>query len=438
MFEAYTPVEADQLIAALSSHEWVKDEWRHDPSPSEWLRSARRSPWGGAWTNFGWIRRERQLGARQGPLPSGVDGAAIHVWGLTPSLTVLGVIFRVSDGVTQEITSALNTEFCTTTEPVGSRGTRYVEVGDHKRRETQQIRERLRDDCSRWIDTYFPGLFSVMDPAPLSRASWAGKKPARHPTAEAWEFGIAEPFGIYKSEPFAPTFLQILGMTERWNTWELSGKDFPKLRLMPDHDDPLVMVFATNKATLMATPKTVLEEIASLEGAAWWLGDGLARLVVSMLFDHYWTALTEIRDSLFARREKKTSREIQRLRGLQEELARISHTVPRLTAEVLHFTEERWTRLEAGDFVELEPPRSDTEPAYLMKGLRERLKHDAPRLREFLNDVSVSANAAGTLVSAQASDAVAKMGLRIQWASLGAVVLALIVAGLSLWVTLPH
>jgi hypothetical protein len=437
MFDAYTAVEADQLIVALSSHRWLKDEMRSDESPSEWLRSARRSSWGGSWTNFGWISREKHFFARQGPLPVSVDTASIQLWSLTPSLTVLGVMFRISETVSQEITSVLNTNAITTTEAVGLRARHYVDVGEHKRRRTQQIRERLRADCSQWFDTYFPGVFSIAQPPPLSTRLWGRKSPAKHPTAEAWEINVAEPYGIQEMDSFAPTFLQILGMTERWNVWELSSDHFPKVRLdMPNHDDSRVMVFATNKVTLLETPKGGLEEVASLEGATYWLGDGVARLVISMLFEHYWTAITAIRDSLFARSDGKISREIERLRGLQQQLAKISHTVPRVTAEVLQFTEERWTKTEAGDFKQLEPHPNATEPSLLMKNLRQTLQYHAPRLREFLNDVSASANAAGTLINARASDEAAKTGLRIQWASLGAAVLALIVAGLSLWVTL--
>lgn len=436
MFEAYTSVEAEQLATAISSHGWLSDPSRGEGWPSDMLLTARRSPWGGSWANFGWIGHEARFVTRKGPLPAGADAASIQLWGLTPSLTILGVMFRVNPNVSHEIAAALNSEYRTTTEPIGATARHYVEVRDHKRRQTIQIRDRVRTHASQWFDEFFPGVFSAA-PSPSLKRDLSRAAAAKHPAAEVWEFDVSEPFETDASTASALPFMEILGFAERWNAWELESDALPKLRLVTDSDDPRLMAFAANKAALLRVPASGLAE-ATIEGTAYWLGDGQSRIVISILLDHYWTALTSIRDALFARREPSIPKEIERLRSFQSELARLSHAIPRLTAEIVKLAEERWSVPQAGDFRQLEPSPGSTAHAYLFPSLRQRLVHDSQRLREFLVDVSASAGAAGTLVGAQASDRAARTGLRIQWASLGIAVLALVVAGVSLLLTVPR
>jgi hypothetical protein len=431
MFEAYTAVEIDRFVAALSAHQWLQTEWQRDPTPAEWVRSTRENVLGGAWINIAAITRERRLGSQQGPLPSGVDAAMLHVWTVTPSLTILGVMFAVSQHVSRELSAVINRDFATTELRVGRHGTTYVNVEQHKSTETWRIREQLRDGCSRWLDTYFPGVFSGVQRPPLLRSRF--KRPTKHPAAEAWEIGMAEPFGQHESKSLEPTFLDVLGLAEGWNAWELLRHGFPKMRLATDHDDPRMMAIATNAQILAATPQSPLKEYSTLRGATIWLGEALSRLVVVLLLRHYWTALTAIRDSVFSSRAKTTTaREIVRLRTLQQELSKVSHIVPQLTVELVALCDHDPDWNDLGEFIQVRP-LGKREPAKLLAWVRGAWKEEATRLRDFAKDVAESASAAGTLLGAQASDRVARMALRLQWATLGAALLALLASGVSLW-----
>ena len=168
--EVYTPSTVNNLIDGITKLGWKRKD-AFSPSftdLTDWVRSTRANPYGGAWRNLGRITDVQAPspigGGLQAVMPSGVAEIWAELHSVTPSITCLVLQFVVDEEASRGINLVFDETLATRTERV-SFGWTYMGPAQQRTDLVLAERRRLRDSCHRWRVLFSPGP-SRRSPAP--------------------------------------------------------------------------------------------------------------------------------------------------------------------------------------------------------------------------------------------------------------------------------
>lgn len=209
--EAYTPANISGLIEGLSKLQPVQRG--PDRDPVAWLRKNRYNPGSSLELYLHKPGSSPTMGFHL-DVPAFVEYGAGTIWTATPSLTLLTMMFVLTDEERSRFETALKADYTTRIEPTNSHGAMIFSPELERRRAIRETRADWSRQASDWFGKHFPGLFCVDgEPHPTSEVTTAD---GLEPFPDRWDNrrdgSILTALNWNGSDPFVPSDLASQGL----------------------------------------------------------------------------------------------------------------------------------------------------------------------------------------------------------------------------------
>ena len=426
VFETYTPSNIENFHRGVEKLGWEKQFWSINSDFQDKIDDMRFQSFASGWLNLGFVVDKSQTnawpGTKKADLPDGISHLKLTILQYLPSTTILACQFILSDNLSSSIEETLRDNYKSYNEPTRS-GYLTHDVINQKREAVTLIRTYLKDLCSSWIKSNFPGLFS------------SGELDGHFPTSELLTFEKFDP-SVEGNNKQHDNYLSILNLAHNFDTWQCDQLENIYMRPREDRDSidkfNIVLFCNVNKAlTNQDISHYGDNQQSRLIAYLSYLNPTFGVWVLSVIANTYDRSLAIMRDSFGEVGDLDSSYSFKKLINLERTFLNIKrNTIPFVYELKEHCKYKRHFLHDVYEFKAVHEMQQKSPP--LFESLRRNLLALSKHLESNTNSVESTAKACRQIASVNSSNRLAKTNISLQksmsWMTLIMLILTAIAA----------